>query len=97
MSTKLKKALAFCAALLFGAFTLSVNNHNDVDNLCVETYRVRAGDTFWNISEHYRDLDARNLYIFEYQDEMRALNPHLQDTLFQLQPDDFITVRYVKK
>ena len=97
MSNKLKKALAVAAILLFGAVNLSNFNQQRDEIIHVENYKVRAGDTFWNISERFYQLDDRNLYILEYQDELRALNPHLKDNHFQLQPNDFITVRYVKK
>ena len=97
MSNKLKKALAVGAILLFGAVNLSNFNQHRDEIIHVENYKVRAGDTFWDITQYYRDLDARNLYIFEYQDEIRELNPHLKDKHFQLQPNDVITVRYVKK
>ena len=96
MSNKLKKALAVAAILLFGALNLSNFNQRQ-DVIHVETYRVKAGDTFWNVTEYYRDLDARDLYIFDYQDEVRDLNPHLKDNNCQLQPNDLITVHYVKK
>ena len=96
MSSKLKKALAVAAILLFGAVNLSNFNQRQ-DVIHVETYRVKAGDTFWNVTEYYRDLDARDLYIFDYQDEVRDLNPHLKDNNCQLQPNDLITVHYVKK
>lgn len=103
MSNKLKKALVICAALMFGAVSASVfqspygiGNWNFGEKRVVnyETYRVRAGDTFWDISEYYCNLDARNLYIFEYQDELRELNPWLKDRHNQLQPNDVITVKY---
>ena len=97
MSNKLKKALAVAAILLFGAINLSTVNQQRDEIIHVENYKVRAGDTFWDITQYYRDLDARNLYIFEYQDEIRELNPHLKDKKFQLQPNDVITVHYVKK
>ena len=96
MSSKFKKALAVAAILLFGAVNLSNFNQRQ-DVIHVETYRVKAGDTFWNVTEYYRDLDARDLYIFDYQDEVRDLNPKLKDNNCQLQPNDLITVHYVKK
>lgn len=106
LSTKLKKALVICAVMMFGFQSLSQgfgdwnfgfqfpNGFGEKRVVNYETYRVRAGDTFWDISEHYRNLDDRNLYIFEYQDELRELNPFLKDRHNQLQPNDIITVRY---
>ena len=97
MSNKLKKALAVAAILLFGAVNLSNFNQHRDEIIHVENYKVRAGDTFWDITQYYRDLDARNLYIFEYQDEIRELNPHLKDKHFQLQPNDVIQIKYVTR
>ena len=97
MSSKLKKALAVCAVLLFGTAALSIDFTDDKNIIHVESYKVRAGDTFWNVTEYYRELDARNLYIFEYQDEVRELNPHLKERHYQLQPNDVITVQYITR
>ena len=82
----MKKALIIAAILVFGVINSSVdfpNNH--VVN--TEVYRVHAGDTFWDI----------NLYFLEYQDEIRALNPELEKSHYQLQPNDLITVQYVTR
>ena len=98
MSNKLKKALAIGAILLFGVVNLSNLNKDDIKNVVhVEKYKVRAGDTFWTISQRYYDLDDRNLYILEYMDELRELNPHLQDNHFQLHPNDFVNVKYITR
>ena len=96
MSSKLKKALAVVAVLMFGLFSASVLDKPQ-DNIHIETYKVRAGDTFWNVTEYYRNLDERDLYIFDFMDEVRELNPHLVEKNCQLQPGDMITVKYVKK
>lgn len=66
-------------------------------NLKTEIYQVKSGDTFWDITQHYRAMDARDLYIFEFQDEVRELNPQLKENHCQLQPDDVITIQYVEK
>ena len=97
MSSKLKKALAVCAVLLFGTAALSIDLTEGKNIVHVENYKVRTGDTFWNVTEYYRELDARNLYIFEYQDEVRELNPHLKERHYQLQPNDVITVQYITR
>ena len=97
MSKKLKKALAALALVVFGAATLSINfTDTSKYEIHVEKYKVRAGDTFWDVSRYYRDLDARNLYIFEYQDELRELNAWLIDRHNQLQIGDEITVQYMR-
>ena len=98
MSGKLKKAMAISAALILGAISFSGFYPDENKNVVhVETYKVRSGDTFWDITRYYRDKDARNLYIFEYQDEVRELNPHLKERHYQLQPNDLIKVRYITR
>ena len=97
MSKKLKKALTVAAIILFGVIGLSVHFPAEKNIIHVETYKVRAGDTFWDVTEYYRELDARNLYIMEYQYEVLELNPHLKERHYQLQPNDIITVQYVTK
>ena len=92
----LKKILA---VLFIAGVCLSSTSFSQLEqkNLCTETYIVRAGDTFWDVSCRYRDLDARNLYIMEYQDELRELNSWLKDAHCQLKPNDVLTVHYVRK
>lgn len=95
MSNKLKKAMLALGLILFGV--CNVSNFGAESDLQVETYTVKSGDTFWDVTRYYRDKDARNLYIFEYQDEVRRLNPHIADNQCQLKPGDVITLHYVKK
>ena len=96
MSKKLKRLFVTAAIILFGAATLSINYTDESKmEMHVEKYKVRAGDTFWDVSRYYRDKDARNLYIFEYQDELRELNPQLVEKKNQLSVGDEITVRYM--
>lgn len=95
MSNKLKNALVVAAFILFALCNLS--NFGADDNLIVDTYTVKSGDTFWNVTQIYRDKDARNLYIFDYQDEVRKLNPHIADNHCQLQPGDIIKLQYAPK
>ena len=98
MSKKLKRALIAAAVLLFGIVNFSsFGNSYDDDDFHFETYTVKPGDTFWTVSHFYRDKDARNLYIFDYQDELRQLNPHIADNGCQLFPGDKIQVRYAEK
>lgn len=96
MNSKLKKALAIGAILLFGIVNINVK-HDDGNIIHVESYKVRSGDTFWDITEYYRERDSRNLYIMEYQDEVRELNPQLKERHYQLQPNDVITIQYYTK
>ena len=96
MSNKLKKAFCAAALVLFGLINVS-NFGADDPNLHVDSYKVKSGDTFWNVTQIYRDKDARNLYIFDYQDEVRRLNPYLVDNHCQLQPGDVIKLQYAPK
>ena len=96
MSNKLKKAFCIAALVLFGLLNVS-NFGADDPNLHVDTYKVKSGDTFWYVTQIYRDKDARNLYLFDYQDEVRRLNPYLADNHCQLQPGDIIKLQYAPK
>ncbi|MBQ9486628.1 MAG: LysM peptidoglycan-binding domain-containing protein [Selenomonadaceae bacterium] len=95
---KLKKFFAIAALVFFGAATASVQFTTDEPKyeVHVERYKVRSGDTFWDVSRYYRDLDDRNLYIFDYQDELRRLNPQLVENKNQLNVGDVIEVKYLK-
>ena len=97
MSKKLKKALAALALVAFGAVASSINFTEPSAEIHVESYKVRAGDTLWDVARYYRDLDDRNLYIFEYIDELRENNSWLIERHNQLQPNDLINVIYYKK
>lgn len=95
--TKLKKFFAVATLIFFGAATASVQFSDEPKyEVHVERYKVRAGDTLWDVSRYYRDLDDRNLYIFEYIDELRELNPALVENKNQVDIGDEIEVRYLK-
>ena len=101
-TSKLKKVLTATAIAGFCLLNVGANLDkiqswfaDDTAPLKIEKYTVHEGDTFWDVTRYYRDKDARNLYIFEYQDEVRALNPQLKETNYQLQPNDTITVQYL--
>lgn len=102
-TAKLKKILAAAAIAGFCLLNIGANlaeiknfvTNSDDAPLKTEKYVVKNGDTFWDVTRYYRDKDARDLYIFDYQDEVRSLNPKLQNTNYQLQPNDVITVRYL--
>lgn len=95
--TKLKKFFTVATLVFFGAATTSINFSDEPKyEVHVESYKVRSGDTFWDVSRYYRDLDDRNLYIFDYQDELRRLNPKLVENKNQLMPNDEIQVMYYK-
>ena len=95
MSNKLKKALLTAALVMFGL--INVGTPYDDEDYTVDEYRVKAGDNFWYITENYRNKDARDLYLLEYQDEVRELNPWLKESHNQLHVGDVIKVRYIRK
>lgn len=95
MSSKLKKVLTAMALVLFAL--VNVGHFGVEGELKTDTYTVKAGDNFWYITENYREKDARNLYIFEYQDEVRELNPWLKESHNQLKVGDVITLQYMEK
>ena len=70
MSKKMKRAMIVAAILIGGFVALSGDSYSE-DDFTFETYTVKSGDTFWDVSHYYREKDARNLYIFDYQDELR--------------------------
>ena len=60
-----------------------------------ETYTVKRGDTFWGISERYRDRDCRDVYIMQYKYELEKLNPEVKPG--ELKAGDKLKVRYYIK
>lgn len=95
--TKLKKIFAITAIVFFGAATASLQFTDEPKyEVHVESYKVRTGETFWEIAEHYRNLDDRDLYIFTYMDELRELNPYIVERKNQLNVGDVIEVKYFK-
>lgn len=94
INSKLKKFFAVAALVFFGGVTASINFTDDKTEVHVEKYKVRAGDTLWDVARYYRDLDSRNLYIFEYIDEMRENNAWLIERKNQIYPNDLLEVKY---
>ncbi|MDD6697825.1 MAG: LysM domain-containing protein [Veillonellaceae bacterium] len=92
----IKKGIAIAtlagAAILFGGYY-------DGDQVLIEdTYTVRPGDTFWDISETFlkKNTGGRR-YILEFQEGIKELNPWLQDTHCQIQPGDKLRINYFIK
>lgn len=95
--TKLKKIAAIAAVLIFGASFLSgTGNNQTTRNVVYTTYQAQTGDTFWDIANRYYNEDSRGLYLLEYQDEIRRLNPDLAERQYQLQPGDTVNICYYK-
>ena len=57
-------------------------------------YVVKEGDTLIDICWTYQNLDCRHPYIFEYMDEVKELNPFLEERKNQLQVGDKIYIQY---
>lgn len=83
---------AFSLGFLSGAiteFTLTKSY-----KVVSEVYTVKQGDTFMDICLEYRKRDERDPYVFEYMDEIRALNPELIDKKNQIFVGDEIHIQY---
>lgn len=93
MKQKLKIALMILVIVAVGIISLGIKEKPYVLNF--EVYKTLPGDTFWGVTRHYYNLDERNIYFLEYQDEIRELNPQLKETHYQIEPNDLIKVRYV--
>ena len=86
---------AFTLGFLAGAVTeFSLSGNNKVVS---EVYTVKQGDTFMEICAQYRKRDCREPYIFEYMDEIKALNPKIVERKSQLSPGDKIKIQYREK
>ena len=57
-------------------------------------YVVKEGDTLIDICWTYQNKDCRHPYIFEYMDEVKELNPFLEERKNQLQIGDKIYIQY---
>jgi nucleoid-associated protein YgaU len=91
LESRLKKAALI--ALVAGAAAVSLGfGHSEVRE---EIYIVKAGDTFWDISEAYlaKNTGSRK-YILEFQHELQELNPWLAERHYRIQAGDKILVRY---
>lgn len=83
---------AFSLGFLSGALTEFCLSKNY--KIVTEVYTVQKGDTLTDICLKYRKLDQRDPYIFEYMDEIRALNPKLVEEKNQLFPGDELKIQY---
>ena len=82
--------------LLLGSAWLSCGFYfADETELVQETYTVRSGDTLRGISERYLAQNTgKNSYILEFEQEIKELNPWLQERHGQLLPGDEIIICY---
>ena len=96
-----KKILKIAAVIFIGAFTLgfftgAVTEFSLTKNykIVTETYTVKSGDTFMDICLEYRKRDDRDPYIFEFMDEIRKLNPAIEQNKSQLSVGDELKIQY---
>ena len=60
-------------------------------------YVVKDGDTLIDICYTYQQLDCRKPYIFEFMDEVKNLNPFLQERKNNLQVGDELKIQYLER
>ena len=60
-------------------------------------YVVKDGDTLIDICYTYQQLDCRKPYILEYVDEIKALNPFLQERKNNIRAGDEIKIQYLER
>ena len=60
-------------------------------------YVVKDGDTLIDICYEYQQLDCRKPYILEYVDEIKALNPFLQERKNNIRAGDEIKIQYLER
>ena len=83
---------AFALGFLSGAITeYSLATKNKI---VTEIYTVKQGDTLMDICVEYRKRDCRDPYILEYVDEIKKLNPNLNNFL---QVGEEIKIQYKEK
>lgn len=99
-----EKFLKVLAVVFFGAFSLGFVSGiiaeytlTPKNKIVSEVYTVKQGDTFMDICIEYRKRDCRDPYIFEYMDEIRALNPVLIENKNQLKAGDELQIQYREK
>lgn len=56
---------------------------------------MKPGDTWWSIVEHFRDMDADDRYIFDYEYEMERLNEGVD--LCNLTPGQTLRIQYHRR
>ena len=96
-----KKILKIALVIFFGAFSLGFLTGAFTEfsltknyKIISENYTVKQGDTFMDICLEYRKQDARDPYIFEYMDEIKKLNPLVQENNCQLSIGDELKIQY---
>ena len=90
---RIKKAMA-CIALIAAGY-MACGFYDGDQKLVEETYTVKHGDTFWDISEAYlkKNTGGRR-YILEFQEGIKQLNPELLETHCQLKPGQKLRINY---
>lgn len=95
------KILKIAAIVFLGGFSLgflsgAITEFSLSKNYRVvsEVYTVKQDDTFMDICLEYRKRDDRDPYIFEYMDEIKKLNPLVEQNHSQLNIGDEIKIQY---
>ncbi len=93
--TALILAITFIVGVVVGVLGFDAVKDSLPQKVAVqETYKVKGGDTFWDIAAKYREQDCRNLYILEFLEELKELNPSIAAKKNQLHVGDEMIVRY---
>lgn len=89
-------AIVFIAAFTLGFITGAITEISltEKNKIVSEVYTVKQGDTLMDICVEYRKRDCRDPYILEYVDEIKKLNPNLNNFL---QVGDEIKIQYKEK
>lgn len=96
----LKKILVIFALFLIigGAIGIYIEKTLEPKTRVISTiYVVQKGDTLIDICWTYQNLDYRHPYIFEFMDEIKDLNPFLEDRKDNLQVGDKILIQYLER
>ena len=89
--------LAAVMLLTGAAVLLSGAAEEPTEKICVE-HVVKKHDTLRGIAEKYRPLNTANdVYIMEYLDEIKRLNPELSENHNQVFPGQTLRIEYEVK
>ncbi len=83
----------FCILLIMLAWT-TCGFHPAETTQVQEIYTVKSGDTLRGISERYLSQTGSHSYILEFEQQIKDLNPWLEDRKSLLQPGDQLIICY---
>ena len=93
----IKKILLLFLVFLIGGIGLGIYTETSFKpktHIVSEMYIVKEGDTLIDICYEYQQLDYRKLYILDFVDEIKKLNPELPK---YLQVGDKIKIQYLER